>query len=150
VIEIGKNIPDFDNGLVGMAVGETKTIEAIYPKLRRRGDARQARDVSRSASRRSATKRAARAGRRVRAKGAPERPDVEELRAEIRSGLEKAAQEMADDLEARWSARSCKLADHFPDVLLRAEMEDDAASCRSAWSARTRRWSSTCRRSARP
>jgi trigger factor len=32
VIEVGKNIPDFDNALVGVAVGETKTIDALYPE----------------------------------------------------------------------------------------------------------------------
>ena len=31
VIEIGRNIPDLDNGLVGLTAGDVKTIEAIYP-----------------------------------------------------------------------------------------------------------------------
>ena len=31
-VEVGRNLPSFDEGLVGMSAGETKTIELLYPE----------------------------------------------------------------------------------------------------------------------
>lgn len=32
MVVVGENLPDFDEGLVGMAIGETKTIDVTYPE----------------------------------------------------------------------------------------------------------------------
>jgi trigger factor len=127
VIDVGRNIEDFDNGLAGMSVGETKTIEAMYPadfpdeKLRGK---RATFTVTVN---------------EVRAKILPELTDEfvqkvhptaktpEELRAAVRESLEQAAEEMADnDLEYRLVAQIVDSSQiNFPDGLLRAEMQED-------------------------
>lgn len=127
VIEIGKNIPDFDNGLVGVAVGETKTIEALYPETFP--------DTNMRGKRASFTVTV----KEIRAKILPElteefiqklRPDVtteEELRASIREGLERSAQEMAEnDLDFEIVGKIVETSQvSYPDALLRAEMQAD-------------------------
>ena len=96
-IEVGKNIPDFDAGLVGMNKGESKTITAVYP------------DEFEDESLRGKTGTFAVSVNEIRARVLPELNDelvqkahrsaksVEELRAEIRTSLEKAAVEMSDN-----------------------------------------------------
>ena len=127
VIEVGKNIPDFDNGLVGIAKDETKTIEALYPE--------EFADENLRGKRATFTVTV----KEIRAKILPELNDefvakahataktVEELRTTLRENLEKAADEMADnDLEFRLVAEIVKTSQiNFPDVLLRAEMQAD-------------------------
>ena len=129
-IEIGKNIPDFDNGLVGMAIGETKTIEALYPD-----------DFTDEAMRgKRATFTVTLNGLRTRSlpelndafaekqTAYPEANTLEALRTEIRTGLERAAQEMAEnDLEGRLIQEIVSNSQiSFPDVLLREQMAEDA------------------------
>ncbi|MBC8104618.1 MAG: trigger factor [Cytophagales bacterium] len=128
VIEIGKNIPDFDAALVGMAIGETKTVDALYPE--------EFADENLRGKRATFTVSV----KEVRAKVLPELNDelvqkihptaktVEELKNSIRENLEKAADEMADnELEFRLVGEVVKTSQiFFPDVLLRAEMQADA------------------------
>ncbi|GAB4455400.1 MAG: trigger factor [Armatimonadaceae bacterium] len=127
VIEVGKNIPDFDNGLVGMEVDETKNIEAIYPEdfddERLRG-----KRVSFTIT-----------VNEIREKVMPELDDAfvqkvhstaktpEEFRDAIRESLVKAAQELADnqlefDIVNKIVANS---QINFPDALVRVEMQAD-------------------------
>lgn len=128
VIEVGKNIADFDNGLVGMAKDETKTIEALYPE--------DFADENLRGKRGTFTVTV----KEIRARVLPELTDefvqkvhptaktVEELRTALRENLEKAADEMADnDLEFRLVGEIVRNSQiHFPEVLLRAEMQADA------------------------
>jgi trigger factor len=127
VVEVGRNIEDFDNGLVGMNIGETKTIEALYPadfpdeNLR---DKRATFTVTLN---------------EIRARILPEMSDEfvqkvhptaktpDELRIAVRESLEKAAEEMADnDLEFRLVGQIVDSSQiSFPDGLLRAEMQED-------------------------
>jgi trigger factor len=127
VIEVGKNIPDFDNALVGVAKDETKTIEAVYPA--------EFPDEKLRGKRATFTVTV----KEIRAKLLPELTDefvqkvhptaktVDELRTAIRENLEKAADEMADnDLEFRLVREIVKNSQiSFPEVLLRAEMQSD-------------------------
>ena len=128
VIEIGRNIADFDNGLVGMSVGETKTIEALYPE--------DFQDERLRGKRATFTVTI----NELRARVLPELNDefvqkvsqksktVEEFRAELRESLDKAADQMADnDLEFRLVGEIVSKSQiNFPDVLLNAEMQADA------------------------
>ncbi|HVK05500.1 MAG TPA: trigger factor [Armatimonadaceae bacterium] len=128
VIEVGRNIADFDSGLVGMKVGETKAIEATYPE-----DFQDERLRGKKATFTVTVKE-------HRARVLPELNDefvqrisqtsktVDEFRAEVRESLDKAADQMADnDLEFRLVGEIVgKSQIHFPEVLLQAEMEADA------------------------
>jgi trigger factor len=128
VIEVGKNIPDFDNALVGMAIDETKTIDALYPE--------EFADENLRGKRATFTVLV----KEIRSKVLPELNDelvqkihptaktVEELNTAIHESLEKAADEMADnELEFRLIGEIVKTSQiHFPEVLLRAEMQADA------------------------
>ncbi|MES2462650.1 MAG: trigger factor [Armatimonadota bacterium] len=128
VIEVGKNIPDFDNALVGVAIGETKVIDALYPE--------EFADENLRGKRANFTVLV----KEIRSKVLPELNDelvqkihptaktVDELKVSIRESLEKAADEMADnELEFRLIGEIVKTSQlHFPEVLLRAEMQADA------------------------
>ncbi len=133
-IEIGKNIPDFDNGLTGMEIGETKTIEAIYPE-----------DFPDEGLRgKRATFTATLNGIRTRTlpelddafaekqTAYPEAKTLEALRTEIRTGLDRAAQEMAEnDVESRLIEEIVTNSQvSFPEVLLREQMAEDARDLR--------------------
>ncbi len=129
-IEIGKNIPDFDNGLVGLAIGETKTIEAVYPEEFADENLRGKR----------ATFTLTLNGLRTRllpalddefVKNQKAYPDVntmDELRAAVRDGLDKAASEMAqNDLDNRLINQIVSTSQiNYPDVILREQMQADA------------------------
>ena len=126
VIEIGKNIPDFDEGLVGLTVGESKTIEAIYPDTFPDEKLRGKRATFHVTI------------KELRAKNLPELFDEfvqkvhptakteAEFREAIRESLHQAAGEMADsELEMNLVSKivdGSQIA--FPDALLRAEVED--------------------------
>jgi trigger factor len=127
VIEVGRNIEDFDNGLVGIAIGETKTIEALYPA--------DFPDENLRGKRATFTVTV----NEIRSRILPELTDdfvqkvhptaktPEELRVAVHESLEKAADEMADnDLEYRLVAQIVDSSQiSFPDGLLRAEMQED-------------------------
>lgn len=129
-IEIGKNIPDFDNGLVGMAVGETKTIEAIYPDdfpdESMRG--KRATFTVTLKELRSQTLPELDDAFAEEQKAYPDAKTLDALKAAIRAGLERAADEMADsDLQGRLVGQIVSTSQiSFPEVLLRAEMQQDA------------------------
>lgn len=128
VIEVGKNIADFDEGLAGMELGETKTIDALYPE--------DFADESLKGKRARFTVTV----KEIRTRALPELTDefvqkvhssatnAEELRTEVRNSLEQAADQMADDdLEmslVRQIVASSQIS--YPDVLQRAEMQEDA------------------------
>lgn len=127
VIEVGKNIEDFDKGLAGMEIGETKNIDAHYPEdfndERLRG-----KDVTFTVT-----------VNEIREKNLPELDDAfvqkvhqtaktpEEFRAAIKESLEKAAQEMADNqLEFDIVGKIVQSSQiHYPDALVRVEMRSD-------------------------
>lgn len=127
VIEVGKNIGDFDAGLVGMEIGETKNIDATYPEEfadeRLRG-----KSVVFTVT-----------VNEIRQKLLPTLDEAfvqkvhqtaktpDEFRTAVHEGLEKAAQEMADnqlefDLVHKVVGNS---QIHFPDALLRLEARAD-------------------------
>jgi len=134
VVEIGKNIPDFDNGLVGMVPGETKTIEAVYPD--------DFPDESMRGKRATFTVTLNQLRTRSlpalddafaeRQQAYPEAKTIDALRTEIRTGLLRAAGEMADsDLRMRLLGRVVDTSQiAYPDVLLRSEVENDARQLR--------------------
>jgi len=127
VIEVGKNIEDMDNGLIGMAIGETKAIDALYPA--------DFSDENLRGKRATFTVTV----NEIRARVLPELTDEfiqkvhptaknqEELLTAVRESLEQAAEEMADnDLEYRLVAQIVDSSQiNFPDGLLRAEMQED-------------------------
>ena len=127
VIEVGRNVPDFDNALIGMEVGEFKEIDVTYPDdyedERLRG--RQAQfdvDV------REIRERALPALDAVFAKEVhPNVNSMDELRVVLRETLEKAADRMADmDLESRLLGTIIQNSQiYYPDILLRTEMASD-------------------------
>jgi trigger factor len=130
VIEIGKNIPDFDNGLVGMAVGETKTIEAIYPDSFADEKMRGKRATFTVTVKEIRAKVLPELTEEFIKKVRPEASNEEELRAQTRQSLEEAARQMADnDLEFEIVGKIVETSQvNYPDALLRAEMQADVNS----------------------
>lgn len=126
-IEVGRNIPDFDNGMVGMTKGETKTIEAVYP-----GDFPDENLRGKNATfvvtvNELRDKVLPELNDEFAAKIHPTAKTVDELKAAIRENLEQQAVQMADnDVEFRLVGRIVDSSQiNFPDVLLRAEMQED-------------------------
>jgi trigger factor len=127
VIEVGKNIGDFDEGLVGMAIGETKNIDATYPEDF--GDERlRGKSVVFTVT-----------VNEIHLKVLPELNEEfvqkvhqtaktpDEFRTAVREGLEKAATEMADN-QVEFDIVNKVVGNsqiHFPDALLRLEMRAD-------------------------
>ena len=123
-IEVGKNIPDFDNALVGMKVGDNKVIEATYPT-----DFAEAEMQGKKATFTVTL-------HEIHERILPEINDEfvqtvhrvaktpEELTAQITQSLNEAAVQMADnDLEVRLVSELVKTATiYFPRYLLQAEM----------------------------
>lgn len=128
VIEIGKNIADFDNGLVGMTVGETKTIDALYPEDFNDENLRGKRATFTVTIRELREKKLPELNDEFAQKVSQTAKTPDELRAEIRGALEKAAVEMAEnDLEFRLIGEIVKNSQiFFPEVLLRAEINAEA------------------------
>jgi trigger factor len=128
VIEVGKNIPDFDNALVGVAVGETKTIDALYPEEFADENLRGKRATFTVSVKEIRSKVLPELNDELVQKIHPTAKTVDELKTAIRESLEKAADEMADnELEFRLIGEIVKTSQlHFPEVLLRAEMQADA------------------------
>ena len=126
-IEIGKNIPDFDNGLVGMTVGEEKAIEAVYPadfpdeNLR----GKRATFTVKMNALRSRTLPELNDEFAKTQKVFPGLNTLDELKNELRTSLLKSAQEMAEnELEIQLVGQIVRNSQvSFPDVMLRAEME---------------------------
>jgi trigger factor len=129
VVEIGKNIEDLDNGLVGMEIGETKAIDAVYPA--------DFSDTNLAGKRAVFTVTL----NEIRAKNMPELNDEfvqkvhptaktpDELRAAIRESLENSAEELSNtDLEFQVVSKIVEASQiNFPDALLRIEMQADAS-----------------------
>ena len=127
-IEVGKNIPDFDAGLVGMVKDEAKTITAVYPETFE-GEALRGKTGTFNVKLTE-----------IRARVLPEFNDelvqkahrtaktAEELRETIKESLEKAAVEMSDnELEFNLIGKIVEYSTiYFPPVLLNAEMQQEA------------------------
>lgn len=128
VIEVGKNIPDFDNALVGMAIDENKTIDAIYPEEFADENLRGKRATFTVLVKEIRSKVLPELNDELVQKVHPTAKTVDELKTAIHDSLEKAADEMADnELEFRLIGEIVKTSQlHFPEVLLRAEMQADA------------------------
>lgn len=127
-IEVGKNIPDFDQGLLGLKKGEKKTIEATYPD--------NFEDESLQGKKGTFNVNVT----EVRSRVVPELTDelvqkahrtaktVDELNVAVRESLEKAAVEMSDnELEFNLISKIVENSQiHFPPVLLQHEMQMEA------------------------
>ncbi|MFM7320291.1 MAG: trigger factor [Armatimonadota bacterium] len=128
LIEVGKNIPDLDNGLVGIVAGDDKTIEALYPGTFQDPSLR-GKKATFTVSVKEVRKRALpEVDDAFAASVHPTATTVDALRAALKDSLETAADEMADnELEVRLVSRIVESAQiHFPEVLLRAEVEAEA------------------------
>jgi trigger factor len=127
-IEVGKNIPDFDNGLTGMAKGETKTIEAIYPETFPDDTLRGKRATFTVTLNEIRSRNLPELNDELVQKAHPTAKTPDELLVAVRDSLEKTAAEMSEnELEfnlVNAIVQSSQI--HFPDVLLRAEMQADA------------------------
>lgn len=128
VIEVGKNIPDFDNALVGIAIGETKTIDALYPNEFADENLRGKRATFTVSVKEIRSKVLPELNDEMVEKIHPTAKTVEELKTALHTSLETAADEMADnELEFRLIGEIVKTSQiYFPEVLLRAEMQADA------------------------
>jgi len=128
VIEIGKNIADFDNGLTGMTVGETKTIDALYPSDFADEEMRGKRATFTVTIKELREKKLPEMNEEFVTKVHPTAKTAEELKTLLSAALDTAAEQMADnELEFRLVgaiARNSQI--NFPEVLLRAEMQVDA------------------------
>ena len=126
-IEVGRNIPDFDNALVGMTKGETKSIEATYPDNFPDENLRGKKADFVVTVNELRDKVLPELNDEFAAKVHPTAKTVEELKTAIRENLTMQAVEMADnDVEFRIVGHvvdNSQIA--FPDVLLRAEMQED-------------------------
>jgi trigger factor len=127
VIEVGKNIPDFDNGLVGIAIGETKTIDAVYPEEYADENLRGKRATFEVSVKELRAKMLPELNEEFVQKAHPTAKTVDELRTALRETLEKAAEEMAEnDLEFQIVGKIVQNSQiSFPEQLLRAEMQAD-------------------------
>ncbi|MGC4047516.1 MAG: trigger factor [Armatimonas sp.] len=127
-IEVGKNIAEFDQGLLGLKKGEKKTIEATYPD--------DFEDESLRGKKGTFNVNVT----EVRSRQVPELTDelvqkahrtaktVDELKVAVRESLEKAAVEMSDnELEFNLISKIVENSQiHFPPVLLQHEMQMEA------------------------
>ncbi|MFY7954299.1 MAG: trigger factor, partial [Armatimonadaceae bacterium] len=128
LIEVGKNIPELDSGLVGLTAGVNKTITATYP------------DSFPDASLRGRTGTFTVDVKEVRPRGLPDVDDafvqsvhptaktLDELRLALKEALENAADEMADnEVEVKIVSQIVETSQiHFPEVLLQAEVQAEA------------------------
>lgn len=124
VIEIGKNIPDLDSGLVGLSKGDTKAIEATYPETFENEELRGKKATFTVTVKEIRARVLPEMTDELAKKSRPRIDTVEELRAEIRQRLETEAVEATEnDIEFNLVAKIVETSQiHFPDVLLRAEV----------------------------
>jgi trigger factor len=127
VIEIGKNIPDFDNGLVGMAIGESKTIDALYPETFNDDNLKGKRATFTVSVKELRGKILPELTEEFVQKVHPTAQNEAELREAVRESLVKTADEMADnELEFELVGKIVDTSTiNYPDGLLRAEMQED-------------------------
>jgi trigger factor len=124
MIEVGKNIPDLDAGLVGLSKGETKTIEATYPETFENEALRGKRGVFTVTVKEIRSKVLPELTDELAKRARPKVETVEELRAEIQQRLEKDAVEASEnEIEFHLVSKIVETSQiHFPEVLLRAEV----------------------------
>lgn len=124
VIEIGKNIPDLDAGLVGLSKGDTKVIEATYPETFENAELRGKRAVFTVTVKEIRSRVLPELTDELAKKARPRIESLEELRAEIQERLEKESVEASEnEVEFNLVAKIVETSQiHFPDVLLRAEV----------------------------
>ncbi|MBI2844373.1 MAG: trigger factor [Armatimonadetes bacterium] len=129
VVEAGKNLPSFDEGLIGMSVGETKSIEVVYPEDHEDKDLAGSKFrvvvTIRDIKERRVPELTDEFVRGIAEKSREEFQTVEELRDLIRTRLESAVTEIAD--RQVQAGIIDKLVDSsnvcFPDVVLEHEVE---------------------------
>jgi trigger factor len=128
VIEIGKNIEDFDNGLTGMEIGESKTIDALYPENFDEAHLAGKRAVFHVTLNEIREKILPELTEEFVQKVHPTAKTQEELRAAIRESLETSAKSLAEtDVEFQLVGKIVEASQiNFPDALLRIEMQADA------------------------
>ena len=127
VIEVGKNIPDFDNGLLGMQAGENKTIDAVYPEDYAEENLRGKRATFEATVKELRAKQMPELNEEFVQKVHPTAKTEDELRTSLREALDIAATEMAEnDLEFQIVGKIVQNSQiFFPEQLLRAEMQAD-------------------------
>ncbi|MBB6049649.1 trigger factor [Armatimonas rosea] len=124
MIEIGKNIPDLDAGLVGLTKGETKTIEATYPETFENEGLRGKRGVFTVTLKEIRSRVLPELTDELAKRVNPRVESVEALTADIRTRLEKDAVEASEnEVEFNLVSKIVETSQiHFPEVLLRAEV----------------------------
>ncbi len=124
MIEIGKNIPDLDAGLVGLSKGDSKAIEATYPETFENAELRGKRGVFtidvKEVRARVLPELTDELAKRARAKVST----IDELRNDVRERLEKdAAESSENEVEFHLVSKIVETSQiHFPEVLLTAEV----------------------------
>lgn len=138
VAEVGKNLPDFDKGVVGMQVGEEKVIEITYPEDFDAEELRgQTIPFKVTVVEIHEKKIPELTDEWVKDKFAPKTEEgeeppadvvdsVEKLRARVRSAMEKAAQDVAD-MEVRNDLMKKIIENskvNFPDVMVQEKVAE--------------------------
>jgi trigger factor len=125
VIEIGKNIPDLDSGLVGLAKGDEKTIEAVYPTEFENEEMQGKRATFTVIVKEIRSKQLPELTDALAKKALPSVDTVDGLKAAILEGLEKQASDASNnELEFNLVSKIVETSQiHFPEVLLRAEID---------------------------
>lgn len=128
VIEIGRNIPDLDNGLVGLSAGDVKTIEAIYPTDFPDETLQGKKATFGITVTEVRQKNLPELTDEFAAKAHPTAKTVDELLVAIREGLTASSDEMSNnELDVKLvQAAVANATVNFPDILLRAEVEAEA------------------------
>lgn len=128
VVEAGKNLPSFDEGLVGMNKGDTKSIELIYP------DDYEEKELAGTKSQSTVTIKDIKERQipeltddfvKEITEGSPEKIEtVQALKDKIKSKMEEAASELADkETQTRIVDRIVESSNiNFPDVMLHHEV----------------------------
>lgn len=124
MIEVGKNIPDLDAGLVGLSKGDTKTIEATYPEAFENEELRGKRGAFTVSVKEVRSRVLPELTDELAKRARPKVETVEELRADIRERLEKDAEQASEnEIEFHLVSKIVETSQiHFPEVLLRAEV----------------------------
>lgn len=137
VIEVGKNLSSFDEGLAGMNIGETKIIELVYP------EDHEDKETAGKESRVTVTLKDIKERqvpdltddlvKEISAKSEDKIETVEQLRNKIKSAMEQAASDLADaDIQSKIIEKVVQSSTvHFPDAMLEHEVEhrlDDLVS----------------------
>jgi trigger factor len=128
VVEIGNNLASFDKGLIGMNIGETKTIDLVYPKdyedKELAGTKSQTTVTLNDIKERQLPELNDEFVKQISEKSEEKIETVEQLKDKIKSAMEKAASDIADrEIESKIIEKiveSSKI--DIPDVMTEHEV----------------------------